>query len=137
MLFECGIVRFFIPHLDGDHEAAEEEWLRYLRDSGAPPDSKRVYAVTYHHESSRFEVQVGEGRREYKRRTGPRGGYIKNAGLNPVPVRTGTRVSGIVDTGPVIYVWSYGPPFGGWANPSMIGRNEVEQIEYFDDEMIQ
>lgn len=125
-------MEFFIPHLENEPEAAEGEWLRYLRDSGAPPDSKRVYSVTYFHEGSRIEVKVGEERREYRRRTGPRGGHIKNAGLNPVPHRTGTRVSGIVDAGSVIHVWSYGPPFGGWANPSMIGRSEVEDIVYFD-----
>jgi hypothetical protein len=42
-------------------------------------------------------------------------------------------VSGIIDTGDLIYVWSYGPPFGGWHNPSMVGRAEVKSIEYFDD----
>jgi len=29
-------------------------------------------------------------------------------------------------------VWMWGPPFGGWANPSLIGRSEVEDIEYFE-----
>ena len=56
----------------------------------------------------------------------------KDAPLNPHPDATGTQVSGIVHAGHVLYVWSYGPPFGGWANPSMVGPSSVTNIEYFD-----
>ena len=42
-------------------------------------------------------------------------------------------MSGIIDAGEQLYVWSYGPPFGGWGNPTFVGRNEVRAVEYFED----
>ena len=126
-------LRFFIPHLRDDPLAAEAEWERYLRVTPAPTRSGRVYSVTYEHEDSRILATVGEERLEYRRKRGPRGGYIKNADFNPVGQRTGTQISGIIDAGNLLYVWSYGPPFRGWANPSLIGKAEVQHIEYFDD----
>ena len=126
-------MQFFIPHLREDPEVAEVEWKRYLRDSGAPAASRRVHSVTYMHDGSRYEVSVGEPRRQYARKRGPRGGYIKNAELSTYGNQTGTVVSGIVDAGDVLHVWSYGPPFGGWANPSMVGRAEIHDISYFGE----
>jgi hypothetical protein len=126
-------VKFFIPHLRDDPAGAEREWQRYLKDSGAPATSRRVYSLTYEHERSKFVVTVEQPRTEYRRRTGPRGGHIKNADYVPHGRPTGTEVSGIVDARELLYVWSYGPPFGGWANPSMVGRHEVREIEYFDE----
>lgn len=126
-------MRFFIPHLHDNRIAAEQEWARYLEASHAPATSRRVYTLRYEHGGDRYEVKVGEPRKVFRRQTGPRGGYIRNAGHAPYGSRTGTQVSGIVDAGNVIYVWSYGPPFGGWANPSLVGRNEVTAIEYFDE----
>lgn len=72
-------LRFVIPHLRDDLLAAEAEWERYLRDTPAPRGSRRVYSVTYEHEDSRIVATVGEERLEYRRKRGPRGGYIKNA----------------------------------------------------------
>ena len=125
-------MKFFIPDLKDDAEAAEAEWSRYLDRSRAPADSKRVYSMTYEHGPSKYVVTVGEARMEYSRKTGPRGGYIKDAGYQALGHRTGTQVSGIVHAGNVIYVWSYGPPFGRWHNPSMVGPTSVTEIEYFD-----
>jgi hypothetical protein len=124
---------FFIPHLRDDPEAAEAEWQRYLRESDAPPDSRRVYSLTYEHEGDRYEVTIGQKRKRYARKTGPRGGYIKDAGQQGWATETGTVVSGIIDAGDPLHVWSYGPPFGGWANPSVVGRSEVRRIEYFEE----
>ena len=36
-------------------------------------------------------------------------------------------------TGGLVYVWSFGPPFGGWGNPSLVGANEITDREYFED----
>jgi hypothetical protein len=126
-------LEFFIPHLQDDSHAVEAEWTRYLAESPAPRDSKRVYSMAYEHEESKFVVTVGKARIEYVRRTGPRGGYIRDADYVRRGQDTGTVVSGIVDTGgDLLYVWSYGPRFGGWANPSLVGRGEVTSLEYFD-----
>ena len=124
--------KFFIPHLPDDPEAAEEEWASYVSHSSADADSKRIYSMTYEHKRSKFVVTVGKPRFEYKRQTGPRGGHIKNADYVRHGAETGTVVSAIIDSGDLIFVWSYGPPFGGWANPSLVGRNETRGIEYFD-----
>jgi hypothetical protein len=127
-------VKFFIPHLVDDPVAAETEWSSYLAANSAPPESRRIYMMTYEHGGSRFEVTVGKPRREYVRRTGPRGGRIKDADFNHSGSETGTVVSGIVDArGDLIFVWSYGPPFGGWHNASLVGRSEIKELEYFDD----
>ena len=127
------MARFYIPHLRDDPAVAETEWERYLGESPAPPDSRRVYSLTYERDGDRYEVTVGQARKCYRRRTGPRGGYIKNADHERVGRRTGTMVSGIIDAGELLYVWSYGPPFGGWHNPSLVGRGEVRMIQYFDE----
>jgi hypothetical protein len=126
-------MKFFIPHLAEDPAKAEAEWARYLADSPASPTSKRVYSMTLEKEGSRYVVTVGKRRKVYKQKTGPRGGYIKDADYNTWGSETGTEVSGIVHGGDLIYVWTYGPPFGGWANPSFVGRREVTSIEYFED----
>jgi len=125
-------MKFVIPHLRDDPDAAEREWQRYLQVSLAPADSRRVYSMTYVHDGSKYVVTVGEPRQVYRRKTGPCGGYIKNAGYLGYSSPTGTDVSGIIDAGTIIYVWSYGPPFGGWANPSLVGTSGMGQIEYFD-----
>jgi hypothetical protein len=120
------MVQFFIPNLRGNLATAEAEWQRCLSESPAPADSRRVYSLTYEHDGDRYEVKVGERRKRYRRKTGPRGGYIADADHEPRGRDTGTMVSGIVDTsGDLLYVWSYGPPFDGWGNPSLVGRAEV------------
>jgi hypothetical protein len=126
-------VQFFIPDFRDDPAVAEAEWQRYLSESPAPPESRRVFSITYEHDGDIYEVSVGQARKRYRRQTGPRRGYIKNAGTEPWGRESGTMVSGIIDAGDVLYVWSYGPPFDGWANPSFVGRREVRRIEYFTD----
>jgi len=128
-------MRFFIPHLKENAKAGWTEFRRYIARSSAPADSRPVYRLEYQHEGDRYVVTVGEKRLRFRRRTGPRGGYIKDAGQVPYSLPTGTVVSGIVDGGQVIYVWSYGPPFDGWANPSMVGKSEVLSVTYFEDEI--
>lgn len=126
---------FFIPHLTDDPAAAEAEWQRYLAESPAPPSSRRVHKLTYEHGGDKYEVTVGQARKRFRRQTGPRGGHIRNADFERLGRDTGTVVSGIVDTGgDLIYLWSYGPPFCGWHNPSLVLRAEVRNTEYFDEE---
>lgn len=130
------VVRFFIPFLGDDPEAAEAEWQRYLRDVSAPADSRRAYSVVYHHEGSKVVATVGEKRLVYTPERGPRGGHTRYVDLKPVEGRTGTEVSAIIDAGHdliyLVYVWIYGTSFDEWASPSLIGRSEVEDIEYFE-----
>jgi hypothetical protein len=110
-----------------DPAEAEARWAHYLEASGARPDSRRVYSLTYFHGADKIEVNVGSERREYRRTRGRGRGldFERRYRL------TGTTVSGIVDSGDVIYVWSFGPPFGGWANPSLVGPDSLERIQYF------
>jgi hypothetical protein len=125
-------VHFFIPHLQDDPEAAEIEWQRYLEVCKAPPHSGRVYSMTYEHDGERIIATVGQAREVFEKRRGPMGGYIKNAGYLPIGRPSGTIVSGIVHATSVIHTWSYGPPFGGWVNPSLVGPKTVTKIEFFD-----
>jgi hypothetical protein len=132
------MVQFFVPHLRDDPDTAEAEWQRYLNESPAPFDSRRVHSLIYEHNGDKYEVTVGQPRKRYAKETGPRGGYIKNVGHQQWASDTGTTVSGIIDTrGDLLYVWSYGPPFGDWANPSFVGRVEVRRIDYFDEPSVE
>ena len=129
-------MKFFIPYLQDVPEVAEAEWQRYLRDMAAPADSRRAYSVTYYHKGSKIIATVGEEQIDYAPLREPRGGYMKNAGLNPVGRRTGTEISAIIDARRdliyLIYVWIYGAPLGEWVHPSLIERSEIEDIEYFE-----
>jgi hypothetical protein len=126
-------VKFFIPGAQDNPAAAEERWQLFLAKTPATAASRRVYAVTYEHGGARYEATVGQRRRRYARQTGPRGGHLKDAGYASRGEATGTEIAGIIDDGgDVLYVWSFGPPFDGWANPSLVGRSEVRSLEYFD-----
>ena len=93
-----------------------------------------MFRLVYEHDDVKFVAEVGKQRERFVRRTGRRGGYIRNADFVPHSQPTGSVVAAILDPPgePVLQVCSYGPPFGGWANPSLVGRSEVKSIEYFD-----
>jgi hypothetical protein len=48
-------------------------------DGEVPAKPRQARAMTYRHDGDKYGVTVGEPRKVYKRKTGPRGGYIKNA----------------------------------------------------------
>lgn len=113
---------FFIPGAT-DHRAT---WRAYLEMRGLKEDEvEALWKISYLHDGDRYEVRVGEPRRVFRRKTGPRGGYRANAGYRSWSSATGTEVTAIMRTPTVILVWST-PPCGGWANPSMVGLTEVE-----------
>jgi hypothetical protein len=129
------VVKFFTPDFPNDDEAAEAEWARYLERTPATDNTRRVYRLVYQHDGKRFVVVVGEQRQVFARRTGPRGGSIRDADFRTFGERTGSQVAAILDDPgeAVLHVWSYGPPSGGWSNPFMVGRRfEAKEIEYFD-----
>jgi hypothetical protein len=95
----------------------------------APP-ARRVRSITYEHDGDRYEVTVGAARKVYRRKTGPRGGYIKNAANQGWGTPTGAVVTRI-ESGEPYLVWTE-EPSGGWANPSYVGRQEIKSIAYFD-----
>jgi len=113
---------FFIPGAK-DGRAA---WRAYLDEERLKEDEvKALWRIAYIHEGDRYEVRVGDPRKVFPRKTGPRGGYRPNAGYRGWASPTGTVVTAIMRTPTVILVWST-PPYGGWANPSMVGLAEVE-----------
>jgi len=93
------------------------------RDAGskAPADGGDKYVVT-----------VGEPSKVHKRKTGPRGGYIKNAEWRGWSTPTGSIVTVIIDAGRFIEVRSE-EPSQGWANPSPVGHDEVMSIEWISE----
>lgn len=116
---------FFVPGLDKPETA---DTLSKMLAVGHRP----IHTVTYMHEGNRFVATVDEERVEFARRTGSRGGYINGAEPVTHGRRTGSRVLLIARTPTVIEVYSE-PPHRGWANPSLIGLTEVEQVTYFED----
>jgi len=88
--------------------------------------------MTYKHDGDKYVVTVGEPRKVHKRKTGPRGGYIKNADWQGWSTPTGSIVTAIIDAGRFIEVHSE-EPSQGWANPSMVGHDEVMSIEWVSE----
>jgi hypothetical protein len=93
---------------------------------------RQARTMTYRHDGDKYEATVGEPRKAYRRRTGPRGGYIKNADWQGWGTPTGSTVTAIIDAGHVIEVYSE-EPSRGWANPSMVGHSEVMSIEWISE----
>ena len=119
------MVRFYLPD---QPEAVIKSQADLLRSKGL----RAIRKLEYEHNSSRFVVEVGSPRQEYRRKTGPRGGYIKNADFSRMAHSTGTVVNLIIETPSVIEVYS--SPRDGWGFPSLVGDGEVTEgtIEYFD-----
>jgi hypothetical protein len=88
--------------------------------------------MTYRHDGDKYEVSVGKPRKIFKRQTGPRGGYLKNADWQGWGTETGSVVTAIEDGGKAIYVFSE-EPSGVWANPSMVGFNEIVNIDWINE----
>jgi len=101
-------------------------------DSVAPATPRQARTVTYKHNGDKYEVIIGEPRKVYRRKTGPRGGYIKNADWQGWGTPTGSTVTAITDAGQYIEVYSE-EPSRGWANPSMVGHGEVMSIEWISE----
>ena len=116
---------FFIPYVKSPAEA-DDLWSRF---ADGHPASRRVYSLTYTHNSQKIEVQVGRERKVYSRRGG-RGGYVPGAGFDRRGKREGTTVLAIVDAGAVIEIWSV-IQSGRWPNPSVVDPQAVERIQYF------
>ena len=98
------------------------------RDSRAAA-GRQARSMTYKHDGDKYEVTVGEPRKVYRRKTGPRGGYIKDADWQGWGTPAGSTVTAIIEAGKCIEVYSEAPP-RGWANPSMVGHGEVMSIEW-------
>lgn len=102
-------------------------------DSDARARGRRARAMTYRHDGDKYEVTVSQPRKRYRRRTGPRGGYLKDAGWQGWGTPTGSTVTAIIDAGNVIEVYSEEPALG-WANPSFVGHGEIMSIEWADEQ---
>lgn len=131
MTDQDGPPAFFVPGTS-DPKAAWDWYVQAvdLKASEAEP----LYEISYRHGGDRYEVRVGEPRHCYRRETGPRGGYRRNAGTEPWSTDTGTVVAAIMRAPNVIYVWSL-PPDGEWANPSMVGSSELKKAVPFSVEL--
>jgi hypothetical protein len=118
---------FFVPGATDERAT----WRAYVEAAGLTEnDVKPLFGISYLHGGNRYEVRVGEPRKVFPRKTGPRGGYRANAGYRDWSSATGTVVTAIMRTPTVIFVWST-PPYGGWANPSMVGLSEIETADGF------
>lgn len=119
-------MQFFLPNQPDDVVADQ---LQHMIDRGV----RGIRALTYEHGRSKYELAVGSARREFRRQTGPRGGYRKDADYERLARETGGMVLLIIDAGSMIEVYS--EPGGGWALPSLVGVNEVVpgSTEYFDE----
>jgi len=98
-------------------------------DSDHPAAGRQARSLTYKHNGDKYVVTVGEPRKVHKRKTGPRGGYIKDADWQTWGTETGSTVTAIINAGRYIEVYSE-MPSKGWANPSTVGHDEVISIDW-------
>lgn len=121
--------KFFIP----DAEDSAAAWDQYVAAVGIKDqDAEALYGINYVHEGNRYEVRIGEPRKVFPRNSGPRGGYRPNAGYRSWGSISGNVVTAIMRAPNVVYVWSLSPS-RPWANPSMVGFGELEQVVTFSD----
>lgn len=116
---------FFIPYLN-DPAKAEDLWSRCAARYAA---SRRVYSLTYTQNDQKIDVQVGQERTVYGRKSS-RGGYVPSADFERRGKREGSTVLAIVDAGTVIEIWSTAMT-GRWANPTIVDPSALERIQYF------
>jgi hypothetical protein len=102
-------------------------------DSPAPAAPRQARTMTYRHDGDKYEVTIGQRRHLYRPKTGPRGGYIKDADWQLWGTPTGSTVTAITDADRFIEVYSE-EPSRGWANPSMVGHDEVMSIEWISQQ---
>lgn len=117
-------MRFYLPDTTEDVITSQ---LEHLRGTGGRAMSRLIYL----HEGNRFELKIGAPRKEFRRETGPRGGYRKNAQPSSYGREVGGKVLLIVNDGHLIYVTAV--PGGGWGLNSIVGVHEVLESEYFDE----
>jgi hypothetical protein len=86
--------------------------------------------VTYQHADSRIVATVGEERFEYRRKRGPRGGYIR---MLTSTQRAVLRSPESTTLGTGCTSGATALPFGAGLTPSLSGKGEVKRIEYFED----
>lgn len=95
--------------------------------------SRLVAGIEYRHEGRQYEVSVGS-RRRVRRVIAPRGrknyGYPEQLGEEE---ETGAPVFAIV-LGKPIYVHELPSSWSPWANPSLVGVDEVLRITRFSPE---
>jgi hypothetical protein len=118
-------MKFYMPDFSESEVSAMAQKLR-------DENKRAIQLMTYLHEGARFEVTVGAPRKEYRKETGPRGGYKKNAGISRIGHSSGNPVYLITESARAIDVYSFRPD--KWGHPSIVGENEVirDTIEYFD-----
>lgn len=65
------IMEFFLPE-------GSDQGFHLLAEQAKERGHRAIHSFKYKHEGSRYVVTIGASRREYKRKTGPRGGAIKD-----------------------------------------------------------
>ena len=120
-------MKFFIPN-------AGQEVIDEKRNELKEKKQKAIRSFSHMHDGSRIDVKVGEPRREFKRKTGPRGGYIPHAELERIGKPTGTVITLIVEVAGRIDISSEPDRYGVWSNPSYSSIDAVlpNSIEYFE-----
>lgn len=120
-------MKFFIPN-------ESQETINRKADELKGKRQKAIRSFSHMHDGSRIEVKVGEQRREFRRKTGPRGGYIPHAELERIGRLTGTIVILIVEAAGRIDIFSEQDRYNVWSNPSYSSIEAVlpNTIEYFE-----
>jgi hypothetical protein len=116
----------FVPDLTDPGEA-ERLWSRLAAGHAA---IRRVHSLTYLHDDQKIEIRVGEQRKVYGRKKDRRGNYVPAVDFGRRPKREGATVIAIVDSGPVIEIWSVAMA-GRWPNPTTVSPSALERIQYF------
>ena len=102
------------------------DWVRQARVFPGPPGSRPARSLVYTHSGDIYKATIGRPRRRY----GPvPPARATVAGGRHRGQESGNRIIAIVVTDRQVEVWSQEPSHG-WANPSLIPRDDVTNIQY-------
>ena len=105
----------------------DSDWVHQARVFPGPPGSRPARSLIYTQDGDTYKATIGRPRRRYRPRP-PSGSAVAKAG--PAEAQeSGNTVIAIVVTDRQVEIWSQ-EPAQGWANPSLIQRDEVTNIQY-------
>lgn len=102
--------------------------VRQARVFPGPPGSRPARSLIYTHGGDLYKATIGRPRKRY----GPVPARATVGRGRPGGQESGNKIIAIVVTNQQVEVWSQEPSHG-WANPSLIPRDDVRNIQYLGE----
>jgi hypothetical protein len=103
------------------------DWVHQARVFPGPVGSRPARSLVYTHSGDIYKATIGRPRRRYAPPAQP-GSTARKAG-RAEGEESGSAVIAILVTDGLVEIWSQ-EPAQGWANPSIVRRDEITNIQY-------